>query len=148
MWLYRLRLLSSSFKAHRSMSSLQPISTPKAPSAIGPYSQAIVTNGFVFASGQIPIVPETNKIVSDDVKEQTRQVLKNLSNVLEKADSSLSQVVKTTVFIKDMNDFGAINEVYAECFGDHKPARATVEVARLPKDVKVEIEGIAVVSKL
>ncbi|CAG8703134.1 2880_t:CDS:10, partial [Dentiscutata erythropus] len=145
MWLSRLRLLSLSyFKPYRSMSTLKPISTPNAPSAIGPYSQAIVANGFVFASGQIPIVPETSQIVSDDVKEQTRQVIKNLSNVLQEANSSLSQVVKTTVYIKNMNDFSAINEVYAECFGDHKPARATVEVARLPKDVKVEIDGIAV----
>ncbi|CAG8447457.1 5180_t:CDS:10 [Dentiscutata heterogama] len=140
-------LASGSFHPYRSMSTLKSISTSNAPSAIGPYSQAIVANGFVFASGQIPIVPETNQIVSDDVKEQTRQVIKNLSNVLQEANSSLSQVVKTTVFIKNMNDFSAVNEVYAEHFGDHKPARATVEVARLPKDVKVEIEGIAVVGK-
>ncbi|CAG8515381.1 7647_t:CDS:10, partial [Cetraspora pellucida] len=145
MWLSRHCFLSS-FKPYRyrSMSTLRVISTQEAPAAIGPYSQAIVANGFVFASGQIPIVPKTGQIVSDDVKEQTRQVIQNLSNVLKEANSSLSQVVKTTVFIKDMNDFGPINEVYAECFGTHKPARATVEVARLPKDVKVEIDGIAV----
>ncbi|RHZ74107.1 hypothetical protein Glove_227g10 [Diversispora epigaea] len=118
---------------------MKVISTEKAPAAIGPYSQAIVANGFVFASGQIPVVSETGLNIS----EQTRQVLHNLSNVLQAADSSLSEVVKTTVFLKDMNDFAAMNEVYKECFGNHRPARACVEVARLPKDVKVEIDAIA-----
>ncbi|CAG8436173.1 9500_t:CDS:2 [Diversispora eburnea] len=123
---------------------MRVISTEKAPAAIGPYSQAIVANGFIFVSGQIPVVPAVpGSIISDDIKEQTHQVIRNLSNVLQAADSSLSEVVKTTVFLKDMNDFMAMNEVYKECFGNHQPARACVEVARLPKDVKVEIEAIA-----
>ncbi|CAG8644077.1 11657_t:CDS:2 [Ambispora leptoticha] len=130
-----------------SSSPLKVVSTDKAPGAIGPYSQAIVANGFVFASGQIPVVPETGNIVSDDVQEQTRQSIKNLQNVLEAANSSLALLVKTTVFIKDMNDFAAINKVYAEFFGENRPARACVEVARLPKDVKIEIEGVAVVAE-
>jgi len=119
------------------------VSTPAAPKALGPYSQALVAGGFVFCSGQIPIDPETNSIKAVTVEEQTRQSIKNLSAVLEAAGSSLSNVVKTTVFIKDMNDFAAVNGVYAEMFGDTKPARSCVEVARLPKDVKVEIECIA-----
>ena len=120
------------------------VSTPAAPKALGPYSQALVAGGFVFCSGQIPIDPATNSIEAVTVEDQTRQSIKNLSAVLEAAGSSLSNVVKTTVFIKDMNDFAAVNGVYAEMFGDTKPARSCVEVARLPKDVKVEIECIAV----
>ena len=120
------------------------VSTPAAPKALGPYSQALVAGGFVFCSGQIPIDPATNAIEAVAVEDQTRQSIKNLSAVLEAAGSSLSNVVKTTVFIKDMNDFAAVNGVYAEMFGDTKPARSCVEVARLPKDVKVEIECIAV----
>ena len=120
------------------------VSTPAAPKALGPYSQALVAGGFVFCSGQIPIDPATNSIEAATVEDQTRQSIKNLSAVLEAAGSSLSNVVKTTVFIKDMNDFAAVNGVYAEMFGDTKPARSCVEVARLPKDVKVEIECIAV----
>ena len=119
------------------------VSTPAAPKALGPYSQALVAGGFVFCSGQIPIDPATNSIEAATVEEQTRQSIKNLSAVLEAAGSSLSQVVKTTVFIKVMNDFAAVNGVYAEMFGDAKPARSCVEVARLSKDVKVEIECIA-----
>ena len=119
------------------------VSTPAAPKALGPYSQALVAGGFVFCSGQIPIDPATNSISAATVEEQTRQSIKNLSAVLEAAGSSLSKVVKTTVFIKDMNDFAAVNGVYAEMFGDTKPARSCVEVARLPKDVKIEIECIA-----
>jgi len=121
------------------------VSTPDAPKALGPYSQAIVTGGFVFCSGQIPIDPETNSIKAETVEDQTRQSISNLSAVLKAAGSSLSNVVKTTVFIKDMNDFAAVNGVYAEMFGDTKPARSCVEVARLPKDVKVEIECIAAI---
>ena len=121
------------------------VSTPAAPKALGPYSQALVAGGFVFCSGQIPIDPATNSIEAATVEDQTRQSIKNLSAVLEAAGSSLSNVVKTTVFIKDMNDFAAVNGVYAEMFGDTKPARSCVEVARLPKDVKVEIECIAAV---
>ncbi|CAJ0763452.1 24290_t:CDS:2, partial [Entrophospora sp. SA101] len=126
-----------------SNNNIKAVSTNKAPSAIGPYSQAIIANDFVFVSGQIPVVPETGNIISDDIKEQTDQVLKNLSNVLQASNSSLDRLVKTTVFIKDMNDFASVNEIYSKFFTDHKPARACVEVSRLPKDVKVEIEGIA-----
>lgn len=120
------------------------INTPKAPAALGPYSQAIEVNGTLYISGQIPFVPETMTLVSDDVKDQTRQSLENLKAILDEAGYSFKDVVKASCFISDMNDFGAINEVYAEYLGDVKPARACVQVARLPKDVKVEIELIAV----
>ena len=121
------------------------ISTENAPGAIGPYSQAVKTGNFVFCSGQIPIDPATGGFVSDNVAEQTEQVLKNLEKVLEAAESSLKNVVKTTVFLADMNDFGEMNEVYARFFSENKPARATVQAARLPKDARVEIECIAVI---
>jgi 2-iminobutanoate/2-iminopropanoate deaminase len=121
------------------------VSTDKAPGAIGPYSQAIKAGGMIFCSGQIPIDPATGNIVSEDVTEQTEQVLKNLSEVLSAGGAGLGDVVKTTVFLADMNDFQAMNEVYARHFSDNKPARATVQAARLPRDVKVEIECIAVV---
>ncbi len=120
------------------------INTSKAPSAIGPYSQAVEVNGTLYVSGQIPFVPETMTVISDDVKEQTRQSLENVKAILEAAGYSLNDVVKAGVFIKDMNDFAAINEVYSEYLGEVKPARACVEVARLPRDVKVEIEVVAV----
>lgn len=120
------------------------IFTEKAPAAIGPYSQAVEANGMLFVSGQIPFVPETMLVVSDDVKEQTRQSLENVKAILEGAGYTMANVVKAGVFIKDMNDFAAINEVYSEYLGEVKPARACVEVARLPRDVKVEIEVIAV----
>ncbi|MGL5568261.1 MAG: RidA family protein [Cetobacterium sp.] len=120
------------------------INTTKAPAAIGPYSQAVEVNGTLYVSGQIPFVPETMKVVSDDVKEQTRQSLENVKAILEEAGYTLHDVVKAGVFIKDMNDFTSINEVYSEYLGEVKPARACVEVARLPRDVKVEIEVIAV----
>lgn len=122
----------------------QVIHTDNAPAAIGPYSQAIKAGNLLFVSGQVPFVPETMEIVEGDVKAQTAQSLKNLQAILKEAGADFSNVVKTTVFIKDMNEFGQINEVYAEYFGDNKPSRACVEVARLPKDVKVEIELIAV----
>ena len=122
------------------------IKTSQAPEAIGPYSQAVAAGDFVFCSGQIPLDPATMTLVGNTVAEQTTQVLKNLAEVLKAANSGLDKVVKTTVFLKDMNDFVEMNEIYAECFGDHKPARATVEVARLPKDVSVEIECIAQIS--
>ncbi len=121
------------------------ISTENAPGAIGPYSQAVRTGNLVFCSGQIPIDPATGEFVSNDVAEQTRQVLKNLSAVLEAAGTDLNNVVKTTVFLADMNDFTAMNEIYAEFFSDNKPARATVQAARLPRDARVEIECIAVI---
>ena len=123
---------------------IETVSTEGAPKALGPYSQALKVNGFVYCSGQIPINPATNAIEAETIEDQTRQVITNLKNVLEAAGTSLSAVVKTTVFIKDMNDFAALNGVYAEMFGETKPARSCVEVARLPKDVKVEIEAVAV----
>lgn len=121
------------------------VSTEKAPGAIGPYSQAIKTSGMLFCSGQIPIDPETGEFVSNDIAEQTEQVLKNLSAVLEAGGTTLGNVVKTTVFLADMSDFAAMNEVYGRYFNDNKPARATVQAARLPRDARVEIECIAVV---
>ena len=118
------------------------ISTDKAPAAIGPYSQAIEVGNMVFTSGVIPVVPETGEI-PEGSQAQAKQALTNLSNLLEAAGSSMDQVVKTTVFIKEMNDFGAINEVYQTFFNAPFPARSCVEVARLPKDVMLEIEAIA-----
>ena len=123
----------------------ETVSTTNAPGAIGPYSQAIKAGGMVFCSGQIPIDPATGEFVSDVVSEQTDQVLKNLSEVLKAAGSSLDQVVKTTVFLADMGDFAEMNEVYGRYFSDNKPARATVQAARLPRDAKVEIDCIALV---
>lgn len=120
------------------------IYTEKAPAALGPYSQGIEINGVLYVSGQIPFVSETMDLVSDDVKDQTRQSLENVKAILEVAGYTMQDVVKAGVFIKNMDDFAAINEVYAEYLGEVKPARACVEVARLPKDVKVEIEVIAV----
>ena len=120
---------------------MKTINTNKAPEALGPYSHALVVNNLVFTSGQIPLDTEGN-IVSDDVKEQTKQVLDNLSVVLEEAGSDLNSVVKATIFISDMNEFQQINEVYGSYFSEHQPARSCVEVARLPKDVKVEIEVV------
>ncbi len=120
----------------------QPISTDKAPKAIGPYSQGIVFENLIFTSGQIPINPNTSEIPSGIIA-QTKQVLLNISSVLEVAGSSMDKVIKTVVFIKDMNDFALMNEVYSSFFKEPYPARTTVEVARLPKDVLVEIEVIA-----
>ena len=122
----------------------QVIHTNDAPAAIGPYSQAIKAGNMLFISGQGPFNPKTMEIVDGDVKAQTSQVLKNIDAILKEAGVSFSNVVKTTVFIKDMEDFSEINEVYVEYFGEHKPARSCVEVARLPKDIKVEIELIVV----
>ena len=122
---------------------MEIISTEQAPKALGPYSQAIKAGGFIFCSGQIPIDPAANAVVATTIEDQTRQAITNLGNVLKAAGSSLAKVVKTTVFISDMNDFAALNGVYAELFGDAKPARSCVQVARLPKDVKLEIEAIA-----
>ncbi len=122
---------------------MEMIATDKAPAALGPYSQAIRANGMIYCSGQIPINPASGTVEAGTIEGQTAQSITNLRNVLEKAGSSLAKVVKTTVFIKDMNDFAALNKVYAELFGDTRPARSCVEVARLPKDVLVEIECIA-----
>lgn len=120
------------------------ISTERAPGAIGPYSQAVKAGGLVFCSGQIPIDPATGDFVSGGVTEQTEQVLVNLKAVLLAAGADLGNVVKTTVFLSDMGEFAAMNEVYAKHFGENKPARATVQAARLPRDAKVEIDCIAV----
>jgi len=121
----------------------QEIKTERAPKAIGPYSQALIANGFVFCSGQIPIDPASGELSTGVIEEQARLVLKNLGAVLEAAGSSFDRVVKTTIFLRDMNDFSKINQVYAEFFKAPFPARATVQVARLPRDVGVEIEAIA-----
>ena len=120
------------------------VQTPKAPSAIGPYSQAVVVNGMVYTSGQIALTPE-GVMLEDDVVLQTKQVLKNLEAVLQEARSSLQNVIKTTIFIADMDDFAVINEIYAEAFGSHKPARSTVAVKTLPKNALVEIDAVALV---
>jgi 2-iminobutanoate/2-iminopropanoate deaminase len=128
----------------RSKMMKKEVKTDKAPQAIGPYSQGIVANGFVFCSGQIPLVPQTGELSTGGIEDQTRQVLKNVGAVLEAAGTSLDNVVKATVFLQDMNDFAAMNKVYAEFFKPPFPARAAVQVARLPRDVKVEIETIAV----
>lgn len=122
------------------------IQTEHAPNAIGPYSQAVKANGLVFASGQIAIDPQTGQFVAGGITEQTEQVLKNLGAVLEAAGSGLDRIVKTTVFLADMQEFAAMNEVYGRFFKETPPARATVEAARLPRDARVEIEAIALVS--
>jgi len=119
------------------------ISTPNAPAAIGPYSQAVVSQGFAFLSGQIPLDPATGQLIEGDITAQTQRVLENLKAVLESCGSSLARVVKTTVYLKDMGEFTRMNEVYARYFPASAPARATVEAARLPRDVRVEIDCIA-----
>lgn len=121
------------------------IFTDKAPKAIGPYSQAIKVGNMIFTSGQIGIVPETGELIQGDIEKETRQVLENLKAVLSEAGATFNDVVKVTVFIKDMGQFGRINEIYGEYFNENKPARSCVEVARLPKDVNIEVEAIAVV---
>lgn len=121
---------------------MKVVSTEKAPAAIGPYSQAIITNGFVFASGQIPIIPETGAL-AEGLEAQAHQVFKNVTELLSAAGTDISRTVKTTVFIKDMNDFAAINAVYSQYFSTPFPARSCVEVARLPKDVLLECEVVA-----
>ena len=128
------------------MASLQKVHTDQAPAAIGPYSQAIVANGMVFTAGQIALDPQTMQLLEDDVAVQTEQVMKNLRAVLAAAGSDLSAVVKTTVFLRDMNDFAAMNEVYGRHFGDHAPARSTVQAAGLPRNCAVEIECVALVT--
>lgn len=120
------------------------ISTDKAPKAIGPYSQAIEAAGLLFASGQIPIVPATGEIIAGGIEEQTEQVLSNIEAILAAKGLNFADVAKTTVFLADMNDFATVNAIYAKAFAENPPARSCVQVARLPKDVKVEIEIIAV----
>jgi len=122
---------------------MKSVATSNAPRAIGPYSQAVITGNLVFCSGQIPLDPKTMEIVGDTITEQTNRVFMNLAGLLEAAGSGLQKVVKTTVYLKDMSEFTAMNEEYARHFGDHRPARAAVEVARLPKDVRIEIDAIA-----
>jgi 2-iminobutanoate/2-iminopropanoate deaminase len=119
------------------------ISTDHAPKAIGPYSQAVISNGFAFLSGQIALDPSTNQLIEGDIAAQTERVLENLKGVLQACGSSLDRVVKTTVFLKDMGEFAKMNEVYGRYFAQNPPARATVEAARLPRDVRVEIECVA-----
>ena len=123
------------------------VETESAPRAIGPYSQAIVAGGFVFASGQIPLDPQTGEFVAGGINEQTEQVMRNLAAVLAAAGSSFAEVVKTTVYLADMNDFAAMNEVYGRYFQTAPPARATVQAARLPRDARVEIDVIALVGR-
>jgi len=123
---------------------MKKVNTSKAPQAIGPYSQAIITDNMVFTSGQIALLP-TGEMLTGDVVEQSHQVLKNLSAVLEEANSSLEKVVKTTIFLADMDDFTKVNEVYAQYFKEHKPARSTVAVKTLPKNALVEIDAIALI---
>lgn len=124
---------------------MQTIQTDDAPQAIGPYSQAIKANGMLFVSGQIPLDKDGNLVSEDDVEVQTNQVMQNLNAVLKAGGSSLDKIVKTTIFLNNMEDFARVNETYATYFSKHKPARATVEVSRLPKDVLVEIDCIAII---
>ena len=128
------------------MADLRKVQTDQAPAAIGPYSQGIVANGMVYTAGQIPLDPATGQLVEGDIATQTERVMANVQAVLQAAGADLSTVVKTTVFLRDMGDFAAMNEVYGRWFGGHAPARSTVQAARLPRDVAVEIEAIAVVS--
>ena len=121
-------------------------SSDKAPAAVGPYSQAVQSGNLIFCSGMIPLDPETKAVVGDDIASQTQQVFANLNGLMSGIGASLNQVVKTTVFLTNMGDFGAFNAIYAEAFGDHKPARSTVEVAALPLGVLVEIECIVEVA--
>lgn len=137
-------LATSSCTFRQVKPTMQTVNTANAPAAIGPYSQAIVANGFVFTAGQVPFNPQTMELVEGDIAAQTEQVMKNVAAILREAGADMSTVVKTTVFLRDMNDFAGMNEVYARHFGDHKPARSTVQVARLPRDVAVEIEAVAV----
>ena len=145
-FLRRLRLHSgcASFVS-KGVNVKEVIATERGPKAIGPYSQAIKANGFVFVSGQVPLDPRTQQLVEGDVARQTERVLENLKGIVEAAGSTLDRAVKTTVFLKDMADFAAMNEVYGRYFLSQPPARATVEVARLPRDVRVEIDLIALV---
>ncbi len=127
------------------MANLKRVETADAPAAIGPYSQAIIVNGMLYTAGQIPLDPKSMELVSGGIEEQTHQVMKNLAAILKAAGTSMDNVVKTTVFLQDMGEFGAMNKVYEQHFGAHKPARSTVQAARLPKDVKVEIEVVAAI---
>lgn len=122
---------------------MKVIKTKNAPAAVGAYSQGIVTNGFVYSSGQLPLVPESGELISDDIKKATKQALTNVKAIIEEGGSSLEKIVKVNIFLSDIENFGVVNEVYADFFGDHKPARSLVEVANLPKHGLIEIEAIA-----
>ncbi len=124
--------------------NLKTINSSQAPAAIGPYSQAVIAGNFVFCSGQLGIDPQTNQLV-DGIGPQTKQVLTNLTKVLQAAGSSLTKVVKTTIYLKDLNDFAVVNQIYAQFFPNHKPSRATIQVAALPKNALIEIEAIALI---
>ena len=128
------------------MSEIKTIHTDNAPAAFGPFSQGVKTDSLVFATGQLPLDPTTGKVVSNDVQDQTRQVMKNLKSILEAGGSSLSRVLKATVFITSMDDFEKVNEVYAEFFSGNYPARSCIEVSGLAKEAKVEIEAIALLA--
>lgn len=121
---------------------MEIINTDKAPAAIGPYSQAIKANGLIYTSGQIPLTA-SGELIERDIKKQTRQVMENLKNVLEEAQSGMDKVIKVTIFLENMDDFGIVNALYAEAFGDHKPVRSTVAVRTLPKNVLVEMDAVA-----
>ncbi len=121
---------------------MELVNTQRAPEAIGPYSQAVIANGLVYTSGQIALTPD-GELIERDIKMQTKQVLTNLKNVLESVESGLDRVIKTTIYLENMEDFGIVNVIYAEYFGDHKPARSTVAVKTLPKNVLIEIDCIA-----
>lgn len=121
------------------------IETKDAPKAIGPYSQAVKVDRFLFLSGQLGIKPETGELIKDNFKEEVLQILNNIEAILKSLGCSRKDIIKTTIFLKDMNNFSEFNETYAEFFGEHRPARSTVEVARLPKDARIEIEAIALV---
>jgi 2-iminobutanoate/2-iminopropanoate deaminase len=128
------------------MANLKRVETASAPAAIGPYSQGIIANGFLYTAGQIALDPQSMELVAGGIEEQTDRVMKNLAAILEAAGATLNDVVKTTVFLLDMGEFSAMNQVYEQHFGAHKPSRSTVQAARLPRDVKVEIEVIATVN--
>lgn len=125
---------------------MKMIQTKHAPQAVGPYSQAIDVNGTLYVSGQIPFIPESMMLVSEDISDQTQQSLNNIKSIVEEAGYQVTDIVRCTVFLKNMNDFGKMNEVYANFFGTHKPTRVAVEVSRLPKDVQVEIDAICIKS--
>ncbi|HET9948257.1 MAG TPA: RidA family protein [Longimicrobiales bacterium] len=125
------------------MTRLAPVSSPRAPAAIGPYAQAVAAGDWIWCSGQIPVIPQTGELAGPGAAEQTEQVLANLAEVLRAAGSSLAEVVKTTVYLVDLADFEAMNGVYARRFGDHRPARATLQVAALPRGARVEIDCVA-----
>lgn len=122
---------------------IRQVATDQAPEAIGPYAQAVKAGDFLFLSGQLPINPDTNEIAHDDVRDQTRQIMKNIKAILAVEEMSINNLVKMTIFVKDLGEFSEINEEYKKSLGDHRPARSTVEVSRLPKDVLIEIEAVA-----